>query len=248
MDTIERNTRQILTIARSAGALAGVADLALLKDLPSYGGLRLSDYNYAVSVAIVLPSDAIAMIKDENPGVLYAHAYKNANQALDLITLAIAQDIERRGYRTLIIPASMTIDREKCAGHASHKAFAWASGLGWIGRNALLINPKYGPDLRLATVLTDMPLKPGSPIKNGCGECRLCVLSCPAKVLTHSKFDVRPARRDEILDAEGCLTRLERNKSNLARDSLTSPYAATICGVCIKVCPVAKRGKMTGQK
>jgi epoxyqueuosine reductase QueG len=244
VDSVEEETRCLLELAKKSGALAGIADLSLLEGLPTYGGLRISDYRYAVSVAMALPSDAVKMITEDSPGVLYGHAYKTSNQALDALSLAIAQEIEGRGYRTLIIPASLTIDREKNVGHASHKAFAWAAGLGWIGRNALLINPAYGPAVRLATVLTDMPLKPNSPVTNGCGECRLCVLSCPAKALTHVKFDVRPSSRDEILDAGGCLARLEKNKESLAQDPLTFQYAATICGICIKVCPIAKQRRV----
>jgi len=43
------------------------------------------------------------------------------------------------------------------------------AGLGWIGRNNLLVNEELGSQFRLASVLTNMPLKIDKPVKNGCG-------------------------------------------------------------------------------
>ena len=238
---IEKNTEVVLSTARSAGTtLTGVADLKLLKDLPVYGGLSLDKFRYAISVAVALPSCAIEMTTVDDPGMLYAHAYRTANLALDSITLKVAAKISGKGYRTLTIPASMIVDQKRHLGHVSHKPFAWAAGLGWIGRNGLLINPTYGSRIRLATVLTDMPLMPGKPIGNGCGECRLCVLTCPSKALRYSKFEVRPGSREEIFDADKCYERLVKNKELLAKKHHMVEHAVTICGMCIKVCPFGK--------
>ena len=239
---LEYQTKEILSTAISVGAsLAGIADLKLLKDLPVYGGLSLDKFRYAVSVAVALPSYAIEMIREDDPGMLYAHAYRTANLALDSITLKIAAKIFGRGYHALAIPASMRVDQKEHLGHVSHKAFAWAAGLGWIGRNGLLINPIYGSRIRLATVLTDMPLKPGKPMDNGCGECRLCVLICPSKALKYSKFKVRPRSREEIFEASKCYQRLAKNREMLAQRHKMVEHAVTICGMCIKVCPIGKR-------
>lgn len=238
---LETNTQLIISTARNAGAsLAGIADLKLLEGLPTYGGLDLIHYRCAVSLAVALPSAALELIAVNDPGVLYAHAYRTANAALDSIALRVSQGISEKGYRAFVVPASLRIDGERELGHASHKAFAWAAGLGWIGRNALLVNPTYGCDLRLATVLTDMPLESGTPMANGCGECKLCVLSCPPKALVHSKFEVRPIDREEILDVKRCGSWLDRMRDGLASNALTAPWASHICGMCIKVCPIGK--------
>jgi epoxyqueuosine reductase QueG len=239
---LENQTKEILSTAFLAGAsLVGIANLKLLKDLPVYGGLSLDKFKYAISVAVALPSYAIEMITESDPGMLYAHAYRTANLALDSITLKIAAKISGKGYKTLAIPASMRVDQKEQLAHVSHKAFAWATGLGWIGRNGLLINPKYGSRIRLATVLTDMPLKPGKPIDNGCGECRLCVLMCPSKALRYSKFKVRPSNREEIFDINKCYERLTKNREMLVQRHKMVEYAVTICGMCIKVCPIGKQ-------
>jgi epoxyqueuosine reductase len=60
-----------------------------------------------------------------------------------------------------------------------HKTAATRSGLGWVGKNALLITPKYGPRVRLGTILTNAPFQTAKPIlKSGCGSCSLCSEAC----------------------------------------------------------------------
>jgi epoxyqueuosine reductase QueG len=241
MPGINDETKGILECARSAGAtLAGVADLALLRDLPVYGGLLLSKFNYAISIAMVLPSEAFEMITDDDPGMLYAHAYRAANYALDSIAMKVSAEISRKGYRSLVTPASMQVELAIHAGHASHKAFAWAAGLGWIGRNAMLTNPDFGSRIRLVTVLTDMPLIPGKPMPNKCGVCRLCVLTCPVKAFKYVPFEVRPSSREEIFDSNKCYQKLLRNREALAKEHHMMEHPVHICGVCIKVCPYSK--------
>lgn len=234
-------TDEILSYALSMGAtLAGVADLKLLKGMPLYGGLSFDKFKYAVSIAIALPSEAVDAITDNDPGMLYAHAYRTSNFLLDSIAMKVAAEINKRGYRSLVIPASMRVVQAEHAAHASHKAFAWAAGMGWIGRNAMLTNPTFGSRIRFSTVLTDMPLKPGKPIPNGCGVCRLCVIRCPAKAFKYAPFGVRPARREEIFDAEKCYQYLLKCKGVLATKHHMVDHAIPICGVCIKVCPIGK--------
>ncbi len=70
--------------------------------------------------------------------------------------------------------------------HISHKAVARMAGLGWQGKSLLLINPEYGPRVRLVTILTDMPLTPDGPVKNRCGACLECVQACPASAIKNA--------------------------------------------------------------
>lgn len=241
MPKVEDETNEILSYTRSMGAtLAGVADLDLLKGLPIHGGLSFKKFKYAISIAIALPSEAVEMIENDDPGMLYAHAYRASNFLLDSIAMKLAGELSRRGYRSLIIPASMRVLQAEAAAHASHKAFAWAAGMGWIGRNAMLTNPKFGSKLRFATVLTDMPLVPGKPIPNGCGVCRLCVVTCPAKAYKYVPFEVRPSSREEIFDPDKCYQYLLKCKDVLAKKHHMVEHATPICGVCIKVCPIGK--------
>lgn len=237
-------TDGILSEAVSAGAsLAGVADLRLLDELPVFGGLALDRFRYAVSVAVVLPSQVVEMITANDPGVLYAWAYRIANLVLESVAFRTSSRITSLGYKTLAIPPSMRVDREKELGHVSQKAFGWAAGLGWIGRNGLLVTPDYGPRIRLAAVLTDMPLKAAEPMKNMCGDCMLCVKACPSKALRYVKFDVRPTNREEIIDVRKCAERLSKMKNMLASKHSSTELAVEICGICIKACPYGRPGE-----
>lgn len=234
-------TQELFSVAESAGAcVVGIADLSLLKEL-QIQVIPIDRFKYGVSIGVPLPNVAIDMIEPENPGMLYAHAYHVANALIDSISLRIAGWIMSNGYSALIVPASLRIDLTRQIGHLSHKAIACASGIGWIGRNGLLINPIYGPRLRLGTVLTDMPLQPGKPMKNQCGECRICIDSCPSKALKYSNFEYYPTKREEIIDLEKCSARLDAMKSLLSKQSQV--YAATVCGMCIKVCPIGRGTK-----
>ncbi len=227
-------TNQLLELAHSLGAtLVGVADLKLLSTLKTYPSNLMENFKYAISVAVPLPKKVFELITEENPGELYAHAYRTANMLLDQITFRLAEKIIEYGYNAQPIPASMVIDEKSAVGHVSHKAFARAAGLGWIGKNILLITPEYGPRVRLATVLTDIPLKPGKPLENRCGKCTKCIDACPVRALKPSNFKDYPVDRNEVFDVEKCYSRL-KELSKLPN------IGEQICGICIKVCPVGK--------
>ena len=228
-------TEMLLELAFNLGAtLAGVADLDLLKTLKTHPYNLLKDFKYALSVAVSIPKDVFAMITKENPGEIYAHYYQITNEKLDQITLRLSEKIVQHGYNALTIPASLSIGKNKLMANAPHKAFARSAGLGWIGKNLLLITPKYGPRVRLGTVLSDIPLKTGKPLENqNCGNCIMCIDSCPIGALKPFDFKEFPKKREEAFDAKRCHDRL-------VKISRMDHIGVQICGVCIKVCPIGK--------
>lgn len=91
-----------------------------------------------------------------------------------------------------------------------HKKVALLGGLGWIGRNNLLITPEYGAAQCLGTVLTDAPLETvlHEPFLPKCGNCNICRKICEKQVLKGKTWS--PAiSRDEIVDVYGCSTCLK---------------------------------------
>jgi epoxyqueuosine reductase QueG len=92
----------------------------------------------------------------------------------------------KEGYRSLPLPPAVGFitDQRYLMSLFSYKHAAELAGLGTIGRHSLLINPDFGPRLRLACLLTEAPLEP-SPVarKDYCVECDACIRACPAKAL-----------------------------------------------------------------
>jgi epoxyqueuosine reductase QueG len=107
---------------------------------------------------------------------------------------------------------------------------ATRAGLGFVGKSGLFLSEKYGSKIRLATVLTDMPLKSEKPmLENGCGDCQICKNACPAGAI----FGQLPTTDGERnFDPEKCSKYMKEHFQDIGRGS--------VCGVCIKVCPKNK--------
>lgn len=84
----------------------------------------------------------------------------------------------------------------------AEKALAVRAGLGFLGRNHLLIHPQLGPQILLGEILTTVALRPDAPIEGSCGECNRCLQACPTGAL----------RSDGFLDARRCISYLTQTK------------------------------------
>ena len=69
----------------------------------------------------------------------------------------------------------------------------WAarSGLGWIGKNSLLLNKTMGSYFFLAEAIVDLELEPDPPVKDFCGSCTKCIDACPTNAITPYQVDAR---------------------------------------------------------
>jgi len=200
----------------------GVADISEVKDGFVLSKDVIAKVGYAVVVGTRLSSAVLAEIHQE-PTRLYSHHYKTVNTFLDLCALRLSSFIQNKGFYSLPVPASQLLDWKKQTAHLSHKRLGVLAGLGWIGRNNLLIHPAAGAQLRLVTVLTDMPLRTDKPLKENCGQCRACVVLCPANAIGETARD---------FDHRACFEKLK----GFAKNNTVNQY---ICGVCVNVC----RGK-----
>jgi len=163
--------------------------------------------------------DAVIEDIEDKPTPLYFHHYRQLNFFLDRAAYLVAMFIQDRGFRVLPIPASQTIDWKNQKGHLSHKRIGELAGLGWIGRNNLLVHPEWGARFRLVTVLTNMPLEADRPLEEDCGDCRKCLPVCP----------VHAIKRKEDFDHWACYEKLnEFHKLPL--------IGQHICGICVKAC------------
>lgn len=221
----EQELKNILK--RNGATLVGFSDLGE-KASPEFPHLR-----YAVTIVRRL-SDTVVETINGKPTIMYFHHYRTTNTKLDLLALDAVDFIESQGYSALPIAASQSTNTDKDAyrGVFSHKTAAVLSGLGFIGKNALFITPEYGSKIRLATVLTDMPLSPEFPVMTrGCGSCEICKNACPAKAITGNNY-VYGESRDTILDARRCSEHMKTYK-DIGRGA--------VCGICMRVCPYNQR-------
>ena len=185
---------------------------------------------YAVSLGVKL-SDTILKTIESEPSFAYFQHYRAANALLDQIAFRIGREIEKAGYAAFPIAASQSLGKENpYRGVIPHKTVAVLSGLGFVGKSGLFLSTQYGSKLRLATVLTDMPLESELPvIENGCGDCNLCKTACPAGAI----FGEKPTTNGERnFDPEKCSKYMKEHFQQIGRGS--------VCGICIKVCPKNK--------
>ena len=215
------NLKKMRVLSRQwGGSLFGVADLRSFKKEEILLPPSLIDrLFYGISVGFHL-SDAILEEIENQPTPLYFHHYQRVNILLDTIGLIVTSAIQDLGYQSIPIPASQIVDWKTQKGHLSHKHVASAAGLGWIGRNNLLVNEQLGSRIRLVTILTDLPLVINSPSIKDCGSCLDCLSLCPAGAIKV---------RQEEFDHLRCYEQLRTFAKTLH-------FSHNICGVCVKAC------------
>ncbi len=108
------------------------------------------------------------------------------------------------------------------------KNAAVKAGLGWIGKNTLLINRKYGSWQALGAIITDLDLSEEYPLeKNLCGTCTACISACPLHGLD------KPSQ----LDRSGCLSNLLEEEEIPEEVQYIKHSYVLECDICQEACP-----------
>jgi NAD-dependent dihydropyrimidine dehydrogenase PreA subunit len=220
MSSEYENFREIQQFCGSLGfSLFGVADITQVRGEFLISQPHKIKFNRAISLGERVLDSVLEDIVDR-PTPLYFHHYRQLNFFLDRGALVLATHLQELGHSALPIPASQIIDWENQRAHVSHKKIGALAGLGWIGRNNLLVNSELGARFRLVTVLTDMPLETGRPQEFSCRDCRACLSPCPAQAISEKLQD---------FDHRRCYDKLEEFR----RKRIVSQH---ICGICVKAC------------
>lgn len=193
-----------------------------------------ANYIYAITLVYKLSNGLLDEVQ-EGPTFSYFHHYRTVNAFLDSQTLWLSAMIEREGYRAVPVAASQSLPGSDGAYNSlfQHKTAAVLAGLGWIGKSALFVSPEFGPRVRLATVLTDMPLPKGKPrMPVGCGDCNICVQACPAMAIKGQNY-FEGCSRSDMFDAQACSQHMKRAYQHIGRGA--------VCGICVSRCPFGKK-------
>ncbi len=183
---------------------------------------------------------SVGMANAQSPGgaARYDHRDVEIQSALDEALREIAAFLRLRGYRYFCCPAECDPMESpftaRMAHRFSHKAAATCAGLGWVGRNGLLIHPELGPCVSWATVVTNAPLPLGDPWTEGeCRGCMACAEACPAGAISGKGWR-RSQGMHRLVDADRCRDSL---------DTVERETGARVCGRCALACAAVYRGK-----
>ena len=121
------------------------------------------------------------------------------------------------------------------------KDFAQKAGLGWIGRNSLLLHPEFGSWIHLSELLVNFEIEADlNCLEDGCGDCQRCVRACPTQAILPNR----------TVDARRCLSYLTiENRAEIPIDFREGMGKRIFgCDQCQIVCPVNKKAKLTSAK
>ena len=119
------------------------------------------------------------------------------------------------------------------SGPVQERVFAEQAGIGWIGKNSCVINPKLGSWLFLGEILTNAELEPDEPAVDQCGTCTRCLDACPTGAI------VGPGE----VDATRCLSYLTIESRGAVDETMRASIGARVfgCDICQDVCPWNRR-------
>lgn len=191
-------------------------------------------FQTGISVAVCLPKNVIIDLQ-EAPTKEYYHLYSSLNSKLNEIVMAGEEFLKREGFEAY----AQTTNRVKVSpdkvSPIPHKTVATKAGLGWIGKNCLLVTPEYGSAVRISSLLANAPLEYGEAIRQShCGACNLCVKKCPAQALKGTLWTT-DVQREEIVDIQKC------RKKQLEIMTEKTGIETDLCGKCFAVCRYTRK-------
>lgn len=181
-----------------------------------------------------LPADAQSIKQLSTPGNAYISRYalgrdyhKLMRKRLAQLAKKIEQAVGPIGYRAFVDSAPVM-----------ERALAQKAGLGWFGKNAMLLNPGAGSLFFLGELYTDLPLPVDPPFNNEhCGSCDACQQACPTGAIV----------ADKVVDSRLCISYLTIELHEAIPESLRRAIGSRIygCDDCQLFCPFTRFAKPT---
>jgi epoxyqueuosine reductase len=166
----------------------------------------------SAALSYYAPGPEAAPDEGRLPRYTWADRYAELREKLDALGRRL------RGSYRVLVDANQHVDREGAA----------RAGVGFYGKNTLLITRRHGSWVVLGTLVTDVEIEPSQPLSLDCGSCRLCVDACPTGALDDPG----------VLDSTRCLsywTQAPRPIPEEYREPLGNQVYG--CDICQDVCP-----------
>jgi epoxyqueuosine reductase len=146
------------------------------------------------------------------PRYTWSDAYAELRAKLDALGRRIG------GSYRVLVDENHHVDREAAA----------RAGVGFYGKNTMLITRRHGSWVVLGTLVTDQAMEATAPLTTDCGECRLCIDACPTNALEEAG----------VLDAERCLSYWTQSPRPIPEEHRAALVDSVYgCDICQDVCP-----------
>lgn len=202
--------------------------------LYGFAGTEGTDYNsqYPSTLVMAIPYDFQETIENYTEEK-FDQGINSAKKQIEDIHCEIEEILKKRGISYWIPPVAQENETELLA-KFSFKFAAVKAGIGWIGKNDVVVTKKYGPRIRLSAILIDSKFEYGLPYtRSECPEdCVACVEACPCNALKNKIWTV-DSKRAEIIDYQKCNRMRSAFIEKLGRKNA--------CGLCMVACPMGRR-------
>ena len=129
---------------------------------------------------------------------------------IDRLAESLAEFLASKGYHSYAqsesnIANDGLYDANTCTSALPHKTIALLAGIGWIGKDDLLVTHKYGSGFCMCTVLTDAPIFPEKRmiVTSQCGTCEICKVICPEQAISGKNWEIG-CSRESLVDINLC--------------------------------------------
>ncbi len=187
------------------------------------------------------------LLKNAKTIITIAEPYPNNiqyNSKLKIAKYATIEDYHIRIYNKLLKLSNFIKENFNKTSYISvdtnpvfEKEWAVQCGIGWQGKNSLIISEEFGSYFNIGILITDLEcnIKENKKIENKCGNCNLCIKNCPTNAIVS----------DKIINATKCISYLT-NETKLKDEILEKKEIAKTgyilgCDICQDVCPYNKK-------